>query len=233
MQAALAVTLPESKPSLGRQWVLAHVGAQVVFLAAASVAYLVATSIGAKDPAAGEALKRVALGLTIAADLTFALAFAWMRGAVLRVAVPNFPMNLWLIVVAGYMGAFFVLSSVFGTTPAAPVQTTITPALMMGGLVATLIAGLVLGTVFGMVEALVIRRAAQGALLWVVWMAVAFSVAISVAYTISVVTLQTLGESVLTNALLIAAMKVVAGLILALLTLPALNALKPRHQEAR
>ncbi|MBM3530130.1 MAG: hypothetical protein FJX62_18765 [Alphaproteobacteria bacterium] len=239
MSAALDVYSQHSNPSLGRQWVLAHVGAQVVFLAAAGIAYLSSVAIGAEDPAAGVTLKRIALGLTVAADVIFALAFAWMRGAVLQVAVPKFPMTLWMIVVTGYMSAFFVLGNVFGVTPAVAPPTSIAPTLFFGGLMAALIAGALLGAVFGTVEALVIRRAAQGALLWVVWMAAAYSVDIAVLYSASVLALQTLGATALTttslaaSAALVGVMKIFAGLILALVTLPALKALRPHHQVAR
>jgi hypothetical protein len=228
MSTALAVPLPQSRWSIGQQWIAAHIAAQLICFATAGAAYGIASLIGANDPAAGPALLKAALGLAVVTEVIFALASATLRGRVLRQVFPAFPMQLWVFVVAGYILLFGALSGFSGTAAAPRSAPQFSAGFLLSGLAIISIAGAMMGLVVGTLEALVLRRAAQGAAYWVIWSAVAWSAGIALIFLAGGVMLTVGGLSPVTLVVLGAATKLLAGAVFGVLTLPALKHMQPR-----
>lgn len=230
MSTVLAVSMPQPRWSVGTQWIAAHVSAQLICLGTAAAAYGIATLVGANDPAAGAALKNVAYGLAILTELIYAFAAASLRGAVLRQVLPVFPMRLWVAVVVGYIMLLGLMSgfTTSSVAPAARVAPQLTTSYVLFGVMLSLISGTVVGVAIGAIEALVIRRAADGAAYWAVWMAVAFSASMAVVLAIGTAMLMVPDLSATTIMAIGVVAKLLVGLLMGALTLPALLHITPR-----
>jgi hypothetical protein len=230
MSSTLAMSPPKAVPSIARQWIAAHIAAQLICLTVAAAAYGLATLVGANDPAAGALLKQAAFGLSIAVELIYAVAAAMLRGAVLRQVLPAFPMRLWVVAVAGYLMVFGLLSGLAGQNPAPVARgaAQIGGTLMLQGIAMCALLGLLMGLVVGTIEALVLRRAADGAICWALLTAVAWSAGITVVFVAGRVMLMAPGLSMNAMMALGALTKLVVAIVVAAITLPALRQLQPR-----
>lgn len=228
--SALSLSNPESKRSIALQWIGAHLLAQVVCIGTATLAFGLARLLGiATGPAAS--YLSVAFVLMLATEAIFIVASAWLRGSVLRRVLPRFEMVPWMIVVAGYMLAFALVSGFstrLPTTDVAPAAVSLSAtALLNGGMIATIM-GAIVGLLVGGLEALVIRRAAEGAGVWVLMTMVAWAAMIAMLMMSSVLLLTlgaTTGMAALAGGV---AMKFASALLMALLTLPAVLQITPR-----
>lgn len=230
MSALSISSSPETKGLIARQWIGAHLLAQVVCVAMASAGYSIAKLFGIATPASPKAYLSVAFALALVTELIFVVASAWLRGAVLRQVLPRFQMTPWLVVVGGTMLAMALLSEFSTKVPAdgARAAAGLTTDALMKGLMVSTVAGGIFGLLVGTLEALVIRRAAEGAGLWVLMSAVAWSAAVSLLVTSSLLMVKL---DPMSSAMAVAAgfaMKFASALLIALLTLPALLAITPR-----
>ena len=231
--SSLAVPMPQSQWSIGSQWIGAYVVGQAICLATAAASYGLAVLIGANDPAAGAALKTIALGLTIVTELIFAIAITTMRGLVLRQVLPAFPIRLWIVVIVALMMLLHLAAGASSLDPAAVrAKTEMTPGFFAIGLLMASIAGLIMGLIFGTVEALVVQRVADGAMVWALMTGAAWSAGTVLMMAVGGVMLLYPGLSPAAIAIVGAATKIAGGAIVGLVTLPALKGLRPRDRMA-
>ena len=233
MESAVSSTFaiaPQSLPSVSRQWVRAHVLAQVVCLAAAAGVYGLSQLIGANDPGASQTLKTVAIALALGGELIYAVAAAYLRGAVLRQLLPGFPLLGWSLVVVGYLMVTAMFTTLTGNDASAPLKTSpqITAPILLAGFGFLAVLGLVFGLAIGAIEALVLRTVARGTGQWIKWSGLAWGGAMLLIYVAGMVALKNPGLSPFTLALLGGAIKLAFGLVVGAATLPALTKLTPR-----
>lgn len=232
MSTAAVFPTSTSKPSLDREWVRAHVIAQVIGLAAAAASYGLVLAIGAHDPAPDLSLKTVALLALAGAELVTALSAAYLRGAVIRQILPDLPLRLWIVVVAAALmvvplaGAF----TVAGANEPLKALPMLAAHVVRAGVGFTLIASWCLGLAIGSVEALMLRQAATGVGPWIKWTGFAWAAAAMVTVAGGIVTQFNPGLSILTLALLGAAMRITQAVIVANVTFLGFAWLAPRHQ---
>ncbi len=232
--SALSLSNSQSHGSIALQWIGAHLLAQVVCIATATLAYGLALALGIPTGPTQSYLS-AAFALILATELIFVVASAWLRGSVLRGVLPRFEMAPWMIVVGLYMLAFALLSGFstrLPTADATPAAASMTMSALMNGAMIATIMGAIVGLLVGGLEALVIRRAAEGAGLWVLMTMVAWAalLALLVSASLLLVTLgATSGMAAIAGGI---ALKFASALLLALLTLPAVLHITPRMIES-
>ncbi len=231
MSAALAIPVSQLSPSTSRQWLLAHVLAQLVCLGTAAGVYGLSHVIGATDPAAGQAMKTLALVLGLATELIYVVALAMLRGTVLRRVLPGFPMLAWTFAVTGALMFVPLLLAVTGSN-AAPIKTVpqLTNAMLLSGFGFVVVLGFVFGLLVGSVEALVLRKVARGGGQWIKWSGFAWGGAMVAVYATGLIAVKNPQLSIASLAVLSVVMKIAQGLMIGAATLPALERLEPRYQ---
>lgn len=173
-------TVPLSR-ALTRQWILAYVGAAAVGAVSVFAATQLTTAFGLKAADAGWVSRTGAVVLFAAAQLVYGLAYAHLRGDVLRQMLPNMPMRAWYAVIGGLMavaGAVAGVSAddVANGLTAAPVSSDKLLVAMIG----MSVVGLVFGAALGTAEALLVRKAASGTGWWVAISALAHGIGVPV-----------------------------------------------------
>jgi hypothetical protein len=230
MSSVLIAEAPR-RMSLGRQWIGAHVLAQLICVAASAAAYGIGSVIGANDPAAGAALKSTAFWLAFGVELTFAISIAALRGLVLRQVLPNFSMLLWMAAVMAYVMSFYLLFGMSSAqNTAAGAASNMTASTWAVGISVAAVMALIMGLVIGSIEGLVLRRVADGAGRWALMVGLAWSAGIVLLVTFFAAADALLpGASAATLAVLGAVAKLALGALTGLITLPALRHLRPRQ----
>lgn len=230
MSSTLA--LPDSglRSSLARQWVMAHVIAAVVCVTTAYAGSSLAKVFGFDAKDAGSAAKAAAIALVVVVEVIYGLTYAYLRGAVLRRLLPNFPMRIWCVVIVGMILAIASVAGFSADSVTKPPQaaSAFTADKIPMMLLAMSVASLVMGLVVGTIEALVLRRVATGAGVWAILSSVAFAAgAIVLALASSLVLLQPgLGAATLLFATL--AIRILMQATVGLVMIPGLRSLQPR-----
>ncbi len=230
MSALTISSQPEAKGAIARQWIGAHLLAQVICLVTASIGYGGAKLLGIATPDSPKSYLSVAFALALVTELIFVVASAWLRGAVLRQVLPRFQMVPWLIVVGGYLLAMALLSGFSTKVPidGARAAADLTADALVKGLMVSTVLGAIFGLLVGSLEALVIRRSAEGAGLWVLMTMVAWSAALSFLVVSSLLLVKLDPMSATMSMATGFALKFASALLIGLLTLPALLAMTPR-----
>lgn len=235
--------------AIGLRWVLAHVLPQVLLIAMLWV-YLDAAGASLADLRPG-ALTRLPHPVWTAIGIAalYAAAMGFLRGAVLRPRVPRFSIPGWCLAtipfgivmlaltVAGSMVGMLVAKGLVGPggRPALPPDTPF--ALFLVGVVLVseilgLVAGGVPGLVVGAVEALVFGRASRALGRWMIWTAAAW------AGIMTIIVLEAFLVALfpgLSSAVLVAmavSMPILFGVIVAVVTLPAVMKLVAREHAS-
>ena len=219
MSVAYAVS-EQAASSLERQWLYAHVAAQIIGLSAAAAAYGLSRAVGANVAA-------VAFGL--GAELVFAISFAALRGVVLRRVLPAFPLAAWIVAVAAALMLVPVAAALFGAG-AAPVPSVprVTHAMLNAGFGFMVFVGLLFGLLIGAVEALMLRKSALNLGQWVKWSGYAWGGSTVVVYMAGLIVMGNPSLSVSSFALLVLVMKIVQSVLIAGTTWTALEQIEPR-----
>jgi hypothetical protein len=167
--------------ALTRQWILAYAGAAAVGAVGIFAATQLTSLFGLQAADAGWTARGIAVALFAAVELIYGLAYAHLRGAVLRQMLPNLPMRTWYIVIGGLMAIFGAIVGISangvanGTTAAS-----ISADQLLVGMIGMSVVGLVFGTVIGTAEALLMRKTAASTGWWVAISAVAHGVGVPV-----------------------------------------------------
>ncbi len=233
MEFAVSTTFaiaPQALPAISRQWVRAHVLAQIVSLAAAAGVYGLSEFIGSGDPGASQTMKTAAIALALGGELISAVTVAYLRGAVLRKLLPGFPMLGWSLVVIGYLMVMAMFTTLTGDSTSVPMKTMpqVTAPVLLAGFGFLAVLGLIFGLVIGAIEALVLRTVAHGTGQWIKWSGLAWGGAMLLVYVSGLVVLKNPDLSPFMLALLNGAIKISLGLVIGAATVPALTRLTPR-----
>lgn len=96
----------------------------------------------------------------------------------------------------------------------------------------TALAGLIMGMIVGTIEAFVIRRAAEAAAFWAMMTACAWSAGAALAFLLGSIAMIKPDLSATTIAIVGVTAKLLMGAMAGLITLPALEQLKPRQRAS-
>lgn len=211
---------------LARRWIIANFVIMIATAAAELLNFGIRHALGLDSANALLSAKvTYVIAQTILTLATFVI-YAKLTGDVLRVVVPAFPRRSWLaihLVMGLVVGAG---ASAAGVSPSdsEPIDWTDTAVIVLM-FVLVAVGGAVLGAIVGGLQALILRRAAYGARAWIAYSALATGLMLLI--SIGVLSFLPLEQTFVAEAARQAS-TIVAGVIWALIMLPALRRLRPR-----
>ena len=214
-----------ARPGLTRDWLFANFGAMLVFAVCGLAGYLARTGLGADSP--GVRAGTLAAYMTIETVLAFESfgAYASLLGRVLQRVVPLFPWRDWIAV---HLAMGLVAGPCVALLMAEPVDPEPMDWSDTGLVVLLFTAGpalaALLGAAIGGLQAVVLKRVARGMPRWIGFSALSVGVMLIVLSPVELATPQqrTFGTEIITESAL-----VVAGVVAAIIMLPALRRLQP------
>ena len=231
ISAATAMPMPETGPSVNRNWIKANAVAAAIYATVGVLTFATDKLLGVSDPATAMAFRGIAAAIALAGTIVPIVAYAMLTGAVLAEKLPKFSQRGW-IALHGSIGAVFgtivVIVTLFGlaannnVTPPTPSL----PVLITGLSVAAVMMAM-FGALMGGLQALVLRKAATGSGTWIALSAIVAPLALIVV----VVVAFGLGQNSngFTGAILMQGAMFAAMVGAAVMMLPALNRLTPRR----
>lgn len=149
--------------ALTRQWILSYAGAAAIGGIGIFTATQLTGALGLKSAGA--------VVLFAATQLIYGLAYAHLRGEVLRQMLPNLPMRAWYLAIGGIMAAFGALAGISaGGVADGITAASVSADKLLVAMIGMSVVGLVFGAVIGTAEALLMRKAAAGGTGW--WVAI-------------------------------------------------------------
>lgn len=210
--------------SLARDWIVANFIAMLVIAACGLAGYFARTALGADSP--GVRAGTLAAYMTIETVLAFVSfgAYANLTGRVLQRVLPRFPWRDWLAVhlaiglVAGPCVALLMAEG-----EGEPMDWSDTGLVVLLFTAGPALAAL-LGVAIGGLQAVVLKRVARGMLRWIGFSALSVGVMLTAVLPVELAMPQqrTFGTEIITESAL-----VVAGVLAAIVMLPALKRLQP------
>lgn len=168
MSVAIAMPPVPLSRTLTRQWILAYAGAAAVCALGSLAVAPVTDALDLNAVDAGWTAKSAGFVLLAAAELIYGLAYAYLRGAVLRQMLPNLPVRTWCVVVAAVVAGIAAIGGLSASYSADGTPASLVSAdKILIALIGMSLVGMVAGFVIGAAEALVLRKVATGTGLWV------------------------------------------------------------------
>lgn len=229
-----AMPMPESGPSVNRNWIKANTIAAAVYAVIGIITFATDKLLGLHDPTTGMLFRGIGGAIAFVAMVLPLVVYAVLTGAVLSEQLPRFSRRGWIGLHAG-MGVFCGVAAVAMTLfPASNGAIADLPPLKMvllGVLIITLF-GPILGAAIGGLQALVLRRAAAGTGAWVLWSMIATAAAVLLSVMLVALLLARSGMDTATTSFLdqlaMQAALFVGTVLAAVIMLPAVKRLTPR-----
>ena len=175
ISAATAMPMPETGPSLSRNWMKANVIAAAIFLATVILMNATDKLLGLDESTTGMLFRGIGSVIAFFGAVVPLVAYAMLTGPVLSEKLPAFSRRGWISLHASIgvvLGVAFAAVTLFGSkSSGAPATVPSHQTMLIGGLVATFVFGPMFGAIMGGLQTLVLRRAATGMLAWVLWSA--------------------------------------------------------------
>ena len=214
---------------LARRWIVANFITMVATAAFGLLGFGIRHSLDLDSADAALSAKICYVAAEIVMTAAALALYAQLTGAVLRRIVPAFPWRSWL---ALHLVIGLVVGAGQGVLLAEPADSEPTDLndtgflLFMSAVVP--IGGALLGAVIGGLQALILRRVAHGAGAWIAFSALATSVTLVI--VVGAFPVSPLGSTFAAEAVM-QGVTVLAGVVNAIMMLPALRRLRPRTAE--
>jgi hypothetical protein len=232
MSDALAVSMPQPAPSVGRSWVKANVLAALINAALGLAALLLVHTLGVAKPDAGTVSKVIGFLTYFLAGGAGLAIFATLNGRVLREKLPAFPLRTWIVLhtAVGLLGGIFAGFGALQPPPdASDVMRALSPVYMIVLVFGGAIGGAIVGVIAGSFQALIMHKAAHGLGAWIGFSVLAGVLAMTV-YTLLLI--MGVPMTTMTGEIIARALAIVMAAVAAFTMVPALSRLTPRHQTA-
>jgi hypothetical protein len=215
---------------LARRWIAANVLTMVATAAFGLVGFGIRNSLGLDGADAALSARICYVAVEIIISTACLALYAQLAGAVLRRIVPALPWRGWLAVhlVIGLVAGAGTGALLVEPGDSEPIDWNDTTFLQFA-LVLAPIGGAVLGAVIGGLQALILRRVAHGAGTWIAFSALATSVTLLI--VVGAFPFSPLGPTFAAEAVM-QGVTVLAGVVNAIMMLPALRRLRPRTAES-
>lgn len=182
ISAATAMPMPESGPSVNRNWIKANTIAAAVYAVIGMITFATDKLLGLHDPATGMLFRGIGGAIAFVAMALPFVVYAVLTGAVLGERLPRFSRRGWIALHAAigvFCGIAVGVMTLFGSASngAMPDLSSL-KMMLLGMLIIIFVFGPIFGAAIGGLQALVLRRAAAGSGAWVLWSTVATSVGV-------------------------------------------------------
>jgi hypothetical protein len=215
---------------LARRWIVANFVAMVATAAVGLLGFGLHNLLDLDSADAVLSAKICYVAAEIIMTAACLAVYAQLTGAVLRQIVPAFPWRSWLaihLVTGSVAGAATGVAAAGPGGDSEPIDWNDTGFLVFMFAVVP-IGGAVLGSVIGGLQALILRRVARGAGAWIAFSALATSVTLSI--VVGAFPFSPLGSTFAAEAVM-QGVTVLAGVVNAIMMLPALRRLRPGTDE--
>jgi hypothetical protein len=230
MSDALAVSMPQPAPSVGRSWVKANVLAALINAALGLAALLLVQTLGVTKPDAGTVSKVIAFVTYFVAGGAGLAIFATLNGRVLREKLPAFPLRTWITLhtAAGLLlGIFAGFGALQPPTDVSELTRAWPAAYMIAFVFGGAIGGAIAGVIAGSFQALIMHKAAHGLGAWIGFSILAGVLAMMV-YTLLII--MGVPLTTMTGEIIARALAIVMAAVAAFTMVPAVSRLTPRHE---
>jgi hypothetical protein len=170
ISAATAMPMPETGPSVTRNWIKANAVAGAIYAVAGTLTLVTDKLLAIDDPATAMLFRGVAAAIAFAGTIVPIVTYAMLTGAVLGEKLPAFSRRGWIVMHASIgvvLGITFAAFTLFGTVSSNATPPTPPPSVLAAGFGVAAVFAAMFGAVMGGLQALVLRKAATGAGKWI------------------------------------------------------------------
>lgn len=171
MISAATLPMPETGPSINRNWIKANAVAAAIYAAIGVLTFATDKLLGVNGTATAMSSRGIAAVIALAGTIVPIVAYAMLTGAVLSDKLPRFSKRGWIAMhgsIGAVLGTIFAIVTLFGpvannATPPTPSLSVLIVGLSVAGVMAAMF-----GALMGGLQALVLRKAATGTGTWIV-----------------------------------------------------------------
>jgi hypothetical protein len=170
ISAASAMPMPETGPSVTRNWMKANAIAAVVYTVAGALTLVTDKLLAIDDPATAMLFRGIAAVIALAGTIVPIIIYAMLTGAVLGEKLPAFSRRGWIVMhasIGAVLGITFAAFTLLGTAPSNATPPTPSLSVLATGLGVASVFAAMFGAAMGGLQALVLRKAATGAGKWI------------------------------------------------------------------